>query len=42
MNARQALKQSMDTPTMITKAYLGDLDEADLLVRPVEGANHIA
>ena len=42
MNARQALKESMDTPTMIAKAYLGDLDEADLLVRPVEGANHIA
>jgi uncharacterized damage-inducible protein DinB len=32
----------MDSPTMITKAYLGDLSDADLLVRPVEGANHIA
>lgn len=42
MNARQALKESMDTPTMIAKAYLGDLTDEDLLVRPVEGANHIA
>ena len=42
MNARQALKESMDSPTMIAKAYLEDLSDADLLVRPVEGANHIA
>ena len=42
MNARQALKESMDSPTMIAKAYLEDLSDADLLIRPVEGANHIA
>jgi len=42
MNAREALRVSMDAPTMIVNSYLGDLSDADLLVRPVEGANHIA
>ncbi len=42
MNAREAIKTSMDTPQMIAMAYLGDLSDEELLVRPVEGANHIA
>lgn len=42
MNARQSLKESMNTPNMIVQAYLGDLSDEDLLQRPVEGANHIA
>ena len=42
MNARQVLKESMNSPTMIAKAYLEDLSDEELLVRPVEGANHIA
>lgn len=42
MNAREALRVSMDAPTMIVNSYLGDLSDADILVRPVEGANHIA
>lgn len=42
MNAREAIKTSMGMPDMICQAYLGDLTDADLLVRPVEGANHIA
>ena len=42
MNACEALRASMDAPTMIVNSYLGDLSDADLLVRPVEGANHIA
>jgi uncharacterized damage-inducible protein DinB len=42
MNAREAIKQSMNMPDMIWKSYLSDLSAEDLLVRPVDGANHIA
>ncbi len=42
MNARQAIKESMNTSNMIVHAYLEDLSDEELLVRPVEGANHIA
>ena len=42
MNAREAIKASMSAPDMIVNAYLGDLSDEELLVRPVEGANHIA
>ena len=42
MNAREAIKQSMDMPETIWKSYLNDLSDEDLLVRPVDGANHIA
>jgi len=42
MNATEAIKVSMNTPNMIVESYLGDLTDEDLLVRPVDGANHIA
>jgi hypothetical protein len=42
MNAHEAIKTSMQTPDMIWQAYLGDLEDADLFIRPTEGANHIA
>ncbi len=42
MNAREAIKQSMNMPDTIWKSYLNDLSDEDLLVRPVDGANHIA
>ena len=42
MNAREAIKQSMNMPDMIWKSYLNDLSDEDLLVRPVDGANHLA
>lgn len=42
MNTREAIRASMDMPNMIVNAYLEDLSDADLLVRPVDGANHIA
>ncbi len=42
MNAREAIKASMDTPHMIVGAYLEDLTDEELLIRPVEGTNHIA
>lgn len=42
MNACQAIRLGLMQADMISKAYLGDLNDADLLVRPVPGANHIA
>ena len=42
MSISQTIKVIMDTPTNIVNGYLGDLSDEDLLVRPVDGANHIA
>jgi hypothetical protein len=42
MNARQAIRINIDSAYQIAQGYLGDLTEAELLVRPVPGANHIA
>ena len=42
MNAHEAIKTSMQSPDMNWQSYIGDLDDANLFVRPVEGANHIA
>ncbi len=42
MNAKDAIRNTMDMAQMVTQAYLGDLGDADLLVRPVPNSNHIA
>jgi hypothetical protein len=42
MNAKDVTRYSLDQSQHIMDAYLGDLDDADLLIRPVEGMNHIA
>jgi hypothetical protein len=42
MKAKDAILGSMDTSDMIVGAYLDGLSDADLLIRPVDGANHIA
>jgi hypothetical protein len=42
MNAKDALRHSLNGSHQILTAFLGDLSDADLLVRPVPGANHIA
>jgi len=42
MNTRQALKSSINGGQKIVDAYLSDLADADLLVRPIPGTNHIA
>ncbi|MBS0262574.1 MAG: DinB family protein, partial [Planctomycetes bacterium] len=42
MNSRNAIQLSIDCANMICQAYLSDLTDADLLVRPVPGINHIA
>ena len=41
-NARDAVKLSYNSCQMVSQMYLADLTDADLLVRPVPGANHIA
>lgn len=42
MDARAAFKETMKLTDMVVNAYLGDLSDADLLVRPQPNMNHIA
>lgn len=42
MTAKELLKTNIDMAHDITTGYLGDLSDADLLVRAVPGVNHIA
>src|SRR5437762_14371911 len=42
MNAKDAVKTALTSTQNLLTMYLGDLADADLLVRPVPGANHIA
>ncbi|MFN0051059.1 MAG: DinB family protein [Planctomycetales bacterium] len=42
MNARDAIRLGLNQANMISQAYLGDLTDAELLMRPVHGTNHIA
>jgi hypothetical protein len=42
MNACQLVEQSLKFTQHVINGSLGDLSDADLLVHPVEGANHIA
>lgn len=42
MNAREAIRSSIEMANFIASGYLEDLSDSDLLVRPVPGANHIA
>jgi DinB family protein len=42
MNAKQAIQTALQGTQNMLSMYLGDLADADLLVRPVPSANHIA
>ena len=42
MNAREAIQFALSSTKDMVGWYLGDLSDADLLVRPVPTANHIA
>ncbi|HLJ92317.1 MAG TPA: DinB family protein [Gemmataceae bacterium] len=42
MNAKEAIKTALVSTKEILGWYLSDLSDADLLVRPVPAANHIA
>ena len=42
MNASQAIQSALSSTQHILNWYVSDLSDADLLVRPASGANHIA
>jgi uncharacterized damage-inducible protein DinB len=42
MNAKDAIRTALNGNHNILKMYVSDLSDADLLTRPVPGANHIA
>jgi len=42
MHAKDAIKTALTSTQGMVAMYLADLSDADLLVRPVPGANHIA
>ncbi|MES2791367.1 MAG: DinB family protein [Planctomycetota bacterium] len=42
MDAQGAIRNGWQSSDMISQAYLGDLTDAELLVRSVPGINHIA
>jgi hypothetical protein len=42
MNAREAIRNSIQSANAISQGYLEDLQDQDLLVRTVPGINHLA
>ena len=42
MNSKDVLKNTIDTCHEVLMAYLSDMTDADLMVRSVPGANHVA
>ncbi len=42
MNGRDAIQTALKSTKVLLTRYIEDLSDADLLVRPVPGANHIA
>lgn len=42
MNAKDAIRSSMNLSSTVLKTYISDLDDADLMRRPGEGCNHLA
>lgn len=42
MNAKDVILNSMNTGEMVINAYIGDLEDKDLLIRAEPGMNHIA
>jgi hypothetical protein len=42
MNAKDVMNHAYGLSEHILNSYLGDLNDADLLLRPVDGQNHIA
>jgi hypothetical protein len=42
MDFKHAIRTSLGTSEFFTQAYLGDFSAADMMARPVPGANHVA
>lgn len=41
MNANEAIKSALATAEMISMAYLDDLTDDEMMIRPIESCNHI-
>jgi hypothetical protein len=42
MNGREAISKALDIGDMVVQAYLGDLDDREIMKRPGANANHLA
>lgn len=42
MKARDAIRHTLNSSTRVMMSYLEDLSDAEIMIRPVDGANHIA
>jgi hypothetical protein len=42
MNAKDAIRETLNTSMLVLKSYVSDLTDAELLTRPGPGCNHIA
>jgi uncharacterized damage-inducible protein DinB len=42
MNVKESIRSNIEFADKVVQAYLGDLTDEELLIRPVEGTNHIA
>lgn len=42
MNAKDAIRGSLDASDRLILTYIGDFEDSELQVRPLEGMNHIA
>jgi hypothetical protein len=42
MDTKEALRSAMDVSLFVLKTYVGDLEDADLMIRPSKGCNHLA
>ena len=42
MNTQEAITTTLNTSSMVLSGYISDLSDADLMVRPGEGCNHLA
>jgi DinB superfamily len=42
MTTKDTIRNTLDMSQMIIGSYIGDLSDADILIRPVPGMNHIA
>jgi hypothetical protein len=42
VDSRQALKAAIESGNFVCQGYLGDLTDAEIMVRPLPGTNHIA
>lgn len=42
MNVKESIRSNIEFADKVVQAYLGDLKDEELFIRPVEGTNHIA